>query len=135
MLEFINNYIDWDMLIKLFIAIVMSAIIGLEREEKGHPAGLRTHILVGVTAALLVAVFQGFFLGDGIARMAAAIMTGIGFLGAGTIIVYGKHVRGLTTAASIWAVAGLGIVIGLGYFFEAIVVTAVFWAVLHLKHK
>lgn len=132
-LEMITNYIDWDVLLKMVLALVFSAIIGYERERTGHPAGLRTHILVCVTSTFLMTAAQGVFLGDATARFAAAIITGIGFLGAGAIIAYGEKVFGLTTAASIWAIAGLGVVVGMGVYFEAIVATLVFFLVLRLK--
>ncbi|MFC1752593.1 MgtC/SapB family protein [Thermoproteota archaeon] len=129
----ITGFIEWDTLIRLIVALILSAIVGFEREKTGHPAGLRTHIMVCVTAALLMATAQTLFIGDAIARFGAAIVTGVGFLGAGAIIVYGKEVHGLTTAASVWAIAGIGTVIGLGMYFEAVVASIIMWAVLRFK--
>jgi putative Mg2+ transporter-C (MgtC) family protein len=125
--------IEWEILFKLFLALTLSSLIGYEREKTSHPAGLRTHIMVCVTSAFLMIVAQNLFVGDSVARVGAGIITGIGFLGAGAIIVYGKEVYGLTTAASIWAIAGLGLIIGLGSYFEAIVAAIFFLAVLQLK--
>ena len=100
----------------LLLAVFLGGLVGWERERQERPAGLRTHILVCVGAALMTLV------GDAIpnngARIAAQIVTGVGFLGAGTIIreadTLGTPVRGLTTAASLWATAGVGIAVGLG---------------------
>jgi len=107
----------WEMLVRLVIAILLGGLIGLERETHGRPAGLRTHILVCFGATLftlcgytIAGVGKGFDPG----RVAAQIVTGIGFLGAGTIIHHGNIVRGLTTAASIWTVAAIGIAVAIG---------------------
>jgi len=118
--------LEFDALLRVLIAALVSGVIGLEREFHGRPAGLRTHLLVGTGAALAVVAMEiamtSFFadapfsaaLRMDPARMAAGVITGIGFLGAGTIIRTGDWVRGLTTAASIWFVAGLGICAGMG---------------------
>src|SRR5881227_2783375 len=96
------------MTVALMLSVLMGGLIGLEREIHGHPAGLRTHILVclGATLMTLVSVNMGNGSND---RIAAQIVSGIGFLGAGAIIREGVSIRGLTTAASIWATAGVGI--------------------------
>ncbi|MBW2965377.1 MgtC/SapB family protein, partial [Candidatus Woesearchaeota archaeon] len=127
-------------LLKILLALVLGGIIGYERERFGHFAGIRTHILVCLTSAFLVSGFMNVFALDSVARVAAAIMTGIGFIGAGSILRHGKDVQGLTTAASVWAVAGLGIIIGIGMIWEAVVVTLLAVIVLEmrmfaLKHK
>lgn len=105
----------WEMLLKLVAAIVLGGLIGLERETHGRPAGLRTHILVCFGAALFTLCSYSIA-GKTFdpARITAQIVTGIGFLGAGTIIHYGSIVRGLTTAASIWTVAAIGIAVAIG---------------------
>src|SRR3989338_10116898 len=113
-----------EQVIRLLIAVVLGAIVGLEREKRHKPAGLRTHILVCVGAALATIVSVDYFGADP-ARIVAAIMTGIGFVGAGAIIASGKDVHGLTTAASIWVVATIGIAIGVGYYVLA-AIAAVF---------
>ncbi|MBW2972064.1 MgtC/SapB family protein [Candidatus Woesearchaeota archaeon] len=128
------------MLLKIFLAVVLGGVIGYERERFGHYAGIRTHILVCLTSAFLIAGFMAVFEMDSAARVAAAIMTGIGFIGAGTILRHGKEVQGLTTAASVWAVAGLGLIIGIGMLWESVVVTLIAVIILEmrvfaLKHK
>lgn len=101
-----------SMLWRLCLSALLGAIVGLQRELNGRPAGLRTHTLVCLGSALITLVSESFP-GDE-ARISAQIVSGIGFLGAGTIIREGHTVRGLTTAASLWAVAGLGIACGRG---------------------
>jgi putative Mg2+ transporter-C (MgtC) family protein len=105
----------WEMVLKLVVSFVLGALIGMERETHGRPAGLRTHTLVCVGSTLFTIcsyVIAGPHNDPG--RLAAQIVTGIGFLGAGTIIHQGSVVRGLTTAASIWAVAAIGVAVGIG---------------------
>jgi putative Mg2+ transporter-C (MgtC) family protein len=107
----------------LLIAVLLGGLVGLEREIHAHPAGLRTHILVCVGSCLitLVSVNMGHGSND---RIAAQVVTGVGFLGAGAIIREGASVKGLTTAASIWATAGVGIALGTSPFFGQIAVIA-----------
>lgn len=105
----------WEMALKLMIAALLGGAIGFEREAHERPAGLRTHILVCMGAALFaLSSFQiaGEHFDPG--RVTAQIVTGIGFLGAGTILRRGSVVRGLTTAASIWIVAAIGIAVAIG---------------------
>lgn len=105
----------WDMILKLVIATVLGGLIGLERETHGRPAGLRTHILVCMGSTLFALssyAIAGTLYDPG--RVTAQIVTGIGFLGAGTIMRQGSIVRGLTTAASIWTVAAIGIAVAIG---------------------
>jgi putative Mg2+ transporter-C (MgtC) family protein len=97
---------------QLLLSTLLGALVGLQREHSGRPAGLRTHTLVCLGSALITLVSESY-VGDE-ARISAQIVSGIGFLGAGTIIREGRTVRGLTTAASLWAVAGLGIACGRG---------------------
>lgn len=114
---------------RLLLAALAGGLIGLERSYHGRPAGFRTHTLVCMSAALLMlfTAFQWQLVGDAPletlrvdpTRMGQGIMTGIGFLGAGVIIKEGLTVRGLTTAASIWITASIGIVIGIGLYFAA----------------
>ncbi len=112
-----------DIVIRLLLAMLASALIGYEREKTKHAAGMRTHMLVGVGATLITLASMDVFPEDP-ARVAAGIVTGIGFLGAGTIFRDKNNVRGLTTAASIWAVAGVGLALGAGALFIAAVGTA-----------
>ena len=122
----IDNLLQFDELIQIFrilLAIVLGACIGFEREKYGRPAGLRTHIIVCVasTLAMLVSIF-GFEGGDP-ARLAAQVISGIGFIGAGTIIRGDKDITGITTAATIWICAIIGLACGNGYYFGAIITT------------
>ena len=104
----------WDMLVRLLLATVLTGLIGFEREATGKAAGLRTHAMVGFGAALFTLVsIAGFDEGDP-GRVAAQIVTGIGFLGAGAIWRSQDNVRGLTTAAGLWAAAAIGMGIGAG---------------------
>lgn len=129
----------------LFGALIAGGIIGLERSYHGRPAGFRTHTLVCLASSLLmlVTLFQSVWLPptplDVIktdpTRMAQGIMTGIGFLGAGVIFKEGLSVRGLTTAASIWVTAAIGILIGIGFYFPAILATALTLGILSLFRK
>lgn len=117
----------------LLLAALAGALIGLERTYHGRPAGFRTHTLVCTASSLLmlVTVYQWELLANAPVetirvdptRMAQGIMTGIGFLGAGVIIKEGLTVRGLTTAASIWITAAIGILIGIGFYFPAAIAT------------
>jgi putative Mg2+ transporter-C (MgtC) family protein len=114
-----------DVIIRISLALVLGGIIGLEREIREHTAGFRTHILVSVGAAMFtLASVHGL---EGTVhdpnRIAAQIVSGIGFLGAGTIIRYGVTIRGLTTAASLWAAAAVGLTCGQGYYSAALVGT------------
>ncbi|XID75966.1 MgtC/SapB family protein [Alkanindiges sp. WGS2144] len=122
-----------NILIHLFSALIAGGAIGLERSYHGRPAGFRTHALVCLTSSLLmlVTLYQSQWMPGAThdmiridpTRTAQGIMTGIGFLGAGVIFKEGLSVRGLTTAASIWMTAAIGILMGIGFFFPAIVAT------------
>jgi putative Mg2+ transporter-C (MgtC) family protein len=131
----INGSYELAVLVKLLFAALAGAAVGLEREKHGRPAGLRTHLLVALGACLITVVSEAFHLKyaalDGTssmrldpARIAAQIVVGIGFLGAGVIIKEGITVRGLTTAASLWLVAGLGMAFGMGLFLPGLMATA-----------
>jgi putative Mg2+ transporter-C (MgtC) family protein len=119
--------------IHLLAAMLAGGLIGLERSFHGRPAGFRTHALVCLASALLmtVTVFQASWINvsdtdlfrTDPTRMAQGIMTGIGFLGAGVIFKEGLNVRGLTTAASIWITAAIGILVGVGFYFPAVLAT------------
>ncbi len=111
------NYIE--IIIRLVVAVILGGIIGIERAGTNHDAGLRTHILVCLGSASVMimseAVAQDY--GGDVMRIGAQVVSGIGFLGAGCILVHGKRVRGLTTAAGLWATACLGLTVGAGYYF------------------
>ena len=114
-----------DVIIRLALSVLAGALIGLEREKSKHPAGLRTHMLVCVGSTLITLTSIEMFPNDQ-ARIAAGIVTGIGFLGAGMIFKDKNHVRGLTTAASTWSVAGVGLALGTGaYFISAAATVAI----------
>ncbi|MEA4882209.1 MAG: MgtC/SapB family protein [Clostridia bacterium] len=113
----------------LGLATILGALVGLEREKQGKSAGLRTHSLVCLGSALitLVSIYGFGPYADGVrdpARVAAQIVSGIGFLGAGTIMREGANIKGLTTAASLWTTAGIGLAIGAGLVVPAVVATA-----------
>jgi putative Mg2+ transporter-C (MgtC) family protein len=121
---------DFEMLARLLAALGAGALIGYERSYHGRPAGFRTHALVCTASSLLmlVTVYEAHWMRQATAivqidptRMAQGIMTGIGFLGAGVIIKEGLSVRGLTTAASIWITAAIGILAGIGFYFPLVV--------------
>ena len=125
----------WDILLRMVVAAALTGAIGLERELRERAAGLRTHMLVGVGSALFTIV-SAYGWGDftfstrgGVTfdptRIAAQIVTGIGFLGAGAIIRQGLSVRGLTTAAGLWVVAAIGMAAGAGYYSAALIATGV----------
>lgn len=110
---------------RILLACIFGGIIGYEREQTNRPAGLRTHLLVCVGSALTMMIGEYAFRAFGThvdpTRIGAQVVSGIGFLGAGTIIKAGFNVRGLTTAASLWAVSCLGLACGMGYFAGAII--------------
>lgn len=108
--------LEVTIILRLLAAFVAGGVIGWQRERAEKPAGLRTHILVCLGSAIITMVSVFFFPSDP-ARIAAQIVSGIGFLGAGTIFRYGTTVAGLTTAASLWATCGVGIAMGVGMFF------------------
>ena len=126
----------WDLTARLALAGALGALVGFEREARNHPAGMRTHALVGLGACLFtVAGAYGFTdVGKGTNvnpdRVAAQVATGIGFIGAGAILRSGLNVRGLTTAATLWLVAALGVTVGAGAYATAAIGFAVVLAVL-----
>jgi putative Mg2+ transporter-C (MgtC) family protein len=123
-----SSSLTWDeALLRIALAGALGGLIGLERELREREAGLRTHLLVAVGAALFtIAGAYGFDSANvDPTRVAAQIVTGIGFLGAGAIIRQGFSVRGLTTAATLWVVAAVGLAAGAGYYSGALITTAV----------
>jgi putative Mg2+ transporter-C (MgtC) family protein len=119
--------------VRVLLAAALGALVGFEREISGQPAGFRTHILVSLGAALFTLVgVHGVEVFGGVrdarldpTRVAAQVVTGIGFLGAGAIIQQGVSVRGLTTAASLWVTAAIGTAMGLGYWEGAVLTSLV----------
>lgn len=116
-----------DVLIRILLAAVLGGAIGIEREIREHTAGFRTHILVSVGAAAFTLASSYGLEDTGFDpnRISAQVVTGIGFLGAGAIIRYGVSVRGLTTAASLWTVAAMGLLVAQGFYSAALITTAV----------
>lgn len=115
-----------ELVLRLLLSALAGGSIGIEREVSNRPAGLRTHILVSVGSTLIMLVsvygFNGY--GDP-ARLAAQVVSGVGFLGAGTIMRTGNSIKGLTTAASLWVCSGIGLAIGAGYYLGGIVTAAI----------
>lgn len=127
-------------LVRLLVASFLGALVGLERESSHRPAGLRTHTLVAMGSALVMILskeaFQTFLPGSwDPGRLAAQVVSGIGFLGAGTILREGVTVRGLTTAASLWVVAGIGLAIGAGFYAAGIAATLLATFILFYVHR
>jgi len=116
---------------RLILAFLLGSVLGLEREKKGGSAGLRTHILVCMGSTLImltsVYIFETYKGSTSVdpARIAAGVVTGIGFLGAGTIIRSSEGIRGLTTAASIWISSAIGLAVGCGYISAALITTLI----------
>nr|WP_166245300.1 MgtC/SapB family protein [Paenibacillus turpanensis] len=133
--------------IRVMIALLLGGLIGLEREYSQHAAGFRTHILVCVGSATIMLLsiygFSDFVAEENVrvdpARLATAVISGIGFLGAGTIMQQGTLVTGLTTAASLWVVAAIGLSVGAGFYFAAFLTTAVviisLWMLSKVEHR
>ncbi len=121
--------------LQLFFAAFLSALIGMDRERKEHDAGLRTHMLVGTGACLFTVLSYLAFPGGDPTRIASQILPGIGFLGAGTILKYGRSIKGLTTAASIWITAAVGMAVGTGAWFLALNATLLIWFVLVILRR
>ncbi len=127
--------IELEMVLRLLLAVALGAIIGYQRERARKSAGLRTHVLICLGAALFTVTSIYGFGGDDTARVAAGVVAGIGFLGAGAIIRGGEGiVAGLTTAATIWAVAGIGLAAGAGLYLVSAVTTLLISIVLLLPH-
>jgi putative Mg2+ transporter-C (MgtC) family protein len=127
--------IDLEMALRLLLATFLGAVIGFQRELSGKEAGLRTNILISLGSALFTVLSIYGFLGSDPARVAAGVATGIGFIGAGVILHRtGGVVTGLTTAATIWAVAGIGMAAGAGLYIVSAVATALALVVLMLPH-
>lgn len=123
---------EGEVVLRLISSAIAGGIVGMEREANNRPAGLRTHILVTLGSALIMLIsiygFQGlgaFRSGGEPARLAAQVVSGIGFLGAGTILRTGNHIKGLTTAASIWVCGGIGLALGSGYYLGGIATTVI----------
>lgn len=134
---------DYEIVLRILMSTILGGVIGMERQFKHRPAGFKTHILVCVGAATIMilseCIFRKYHLEFGIlsdpARLGAQVISGVGFLGAGTIIHHGPNVRGLTTAASLWVVAAIGLAAGAGFYFLALVTTLGICIILFIFNK
>lgn len=131
-----------QILIRLLISALLGAMIGFERERQNQPAGLRTHTIlaVGCTLAMTLSIniamqFRSLVPNGDPARLAAQVISGIGFLGAGAILRFGNNIRGLTTATSLWTLAIIGLAVGAGHFFSATAATVLLLVVLTLLDR
>lgn len=121
---------DQEIIIRIAVAGILGAIVGFEREQQGQPAGLRTHMILVIGAALTMSLsinlaiqFRPFVPNGDPARLAAQVISGIGFLGAGAILRYGPNIKGLTTATSLWTLAVVGLAVGAGHYNAAFAAT------------
>lgn len=127
--------IEWNFILRLFIAGLLGGIIGLEREFRAKEAGLRTHFLVALGSALFMLISQYAFTGRfDAARVAAQVVSGIGFIGAGVIIFQKNVVRGVTTAAGLWVAAAIGLACGAGMYVVGIAATLMAFGCLETMH-
>lgn len=118
--------IQLEIILRLILASILGGLIGLDRESTNRPAGFRTHILVSIGSALMMLVsLENAKYGADASRIAAQVISGIGFLGAGTIMRTGTNIEGLTTAASLWVCAGIGLAVGNGYYLGAVATTLI----------
>ena len=126
---------ELDIVVRLFLAAMLGAIIGYERDKSRKPFGMRTSMLITVATATF-AISMADFNSEEFARLLPAIVTGVGFLGAGAILKSsdGKHVLGMTTAATLWALAGIGYAVGAGMLFLPVAATLMVFGILMLKH-
>jgi putative Mg2+ transporter-C (MgtC) family protein len=143
LLDIMKN--DGVFVLRLVVAMVLGGLVGMERQSRGRPAGLRTNILVCLGSAAIIVAFQKLSMEFNVgaesairmdpARAAAGVITGIGFLGAGTIVKSSDYVRGLTTAASIWVVSAIGVTVGLGEYTIAGFLTLLVLIALFALHR
>ena len=136
----------WTLMLRIAVAVFVGAIIGAEREMKNRPAGMRTHVLVCLGAAIVALIEQMAIaqavqlqavgmINVSIGRITASVVSGVGFLGAGTIVLSERHICGLTTAASLWCTACIGLAVGFGYIVMALAVGAIVLAILKLMQR
>jgi putative Mg2+ transporter-C (MgtC) family protein len=125
---------ELEMILRLLLAAALGLIIGLQREWKGKPAGVRTLALISMGSAMFSIISEMGFIGGDPSRIASGIVTGIGFLGAGAILHRHGGVEGLTTATAIWASAGIGLAVGAGLYLIAVVATVITLVILFIPH-
>lgn len=138
-MEIVNviiNSFEFQTIVKLLLGIILAGIIGLERSSWSKPAGFRTHALVGISAVLVMVCgeYMSNSFGIDASRIPAQLLSGIGFLGAGTILRDGFNVKGLTTASTLLTVTCIGLCIGAGYYLCGIISTALVYVILSYSH-
>lgn len=138
----ISIFSHWVIILRIFLALLAAFIIGFERSTHNQPAGIRTHMVLAlgscgimILSMLMPMKFAQFSNNGDPGRMAAQVISGIGFLGGGAILKFGFNVRGLTTAASIWTISGIGLVFGAGFYILGSVMTGGLFVILHLVDK
>ena len=122
-------------LMRICVAVVIGAVIGIDREIKNRPAGMRTHVLVCVGAALVSLIECHAVAGVSLGRITTSVVSGVGFLGAGTIFMSDRKISGLTTAASLWCTACIGLAVGSGYILMAVAAGAIVLVILRLMQR
>jgi putative Mg2+ transporter-C (MgtC) family protein len=120
-------------LLKILLSAFLGGVVGFERERTHRPAGLRTHMIVCLSSCLITLVSMNASYNSDPLRIAANVITGVGFIGAGTIIASSGNVKGVTTAATIFAVAGIGIAVAAGFYLTAVFSTLLIFGILELK--
>jgi len=123
-----------ELVLRLLLAAITGAAIGAQRERSGKPAGLRTLALISLGAALFSIVSAYGFTGGNPSMIAAGVVTGVGFLGAGAILHHQSGIEGLTTAATAWVAAGVGLAAGAGFYLISIIVTVIVLIILFIPH-
>ncbi len=136
-LQYIVNTDAFQVCFKLLLSCFLAGVIGLERSAMSKPAGFGTHAIIGLSSALVVmgSTYMAKYFDIDASRIPAQILTGIGFIGAGTIIRNGINVRGVTTAAGILSVTCIGIAVGIGYYEAAIISTLIVFLILSVNHE
>lgn len=129
---------ETQIILRVLLGAALGAVVGFERERQDQPAGLRTHMIlvIGATLAMVLSINMTFLFNRpaDLSRLAAQVISGIGFLGAGAILRYGFTVKGLTTATSLWTMAIVGLAVGTGYYLVSVVTTALMLVVLALMN-
>jgi putative Mg2+ transporter-C (MgtC) family protein len=130
---------DYEIVLRLGLAALLGMVVGYERERQNQPAGLRTHTILAIGSCLAMTIsiniamqFQPMVPNGDPARLAAQVISGIGFLGAGAILRYGTSVKGLTTATSLWTIAIVGLAVGAGHYFASVATTVMLLIILVL---
>lgn len=123
---------DVDLTVRILLAVLLGGLLGFERERVDKPAGLRTHILVSMGSCLFTILSFDAFPGSDPSRIAAYVVAGIGFIGAGVIFQSGKRITGVTTAASLWVTTSIGMAVGVGYYVAGLVTSVISYVILRL---